>query len=264
MDIIRTLRLDTIQIPVSVNHEHMVLLEDEKGDDPLKRLDILNIEITLRYRGGAMDSASHTGAFDFSTLEALLLPEPVRQLTGPTEMILDEILERIESIAASSDLALVQASVISNRRGLVLGMPELKRLRHYGAVAQLPVGSFRSAGIARVPLRVRVDHSWRRGSESGTIQLPTAETVELNFAALTPAQPLQHSLTGLYNYFRTYNLAGTLHNTLVDGPFERLAEDILHRVWEDCSRLDPVMLEASITRAGVTRCRPTMGVQLWR
>lgn len=264
MDIIRTLRLDTIQIPVNVNHEHMVLLDDEKGDDPLQRLDILNIEIFLRYRGSAMDKASPAGTFDFSALEPLLLPEPVRQLTGPTETILDEILDRIETIAESSDLALVQAAVTSNRRGLVLGMPELKRLRHYGAVPQLPVGSFRSAGIARVPLRVRVDHSWRRGSESGTIQLPTAETVELNFAALTPAQPLEHSLTGLYNYFRTYNLAGTLHNTLIDGPFERLAEDILHRVWEDCRRLNPVMLDASLTRAGIIRCRPTMGVQLWR
>jgi hypothetical protein len=179
-------------------------------------------------------------------------------------MILDETLDRIERQAHTGKLDLISACVTVQRLGLVVGAPELKSQRSYKPEPTLPSGSYRSAGITRVPLSLKVDHLWSKHPEHSVKRNEFPETVQLSFSALTPAQPLaDDALDGLYNYIETYKLADAAQDRVVDGPFEIVAEDILGNVMKDAKHLKPALLTVNIIRGGYARCRPMLGVELW-
>jgi hypothetical protein len=264
MDKIRTLRLNAIQIPIVVEHEHMKLSEAESVGGPASRVDMLAVDIELSYRGNALAKGSHNGVFNFMALYQDLCLSPVRTLHGPLEGVIDETMNLIETTAQGNKLELVDACVTANRLGLVVGAPELKSERIYQTRPCLPVGSYRSAGITKVPLQVKVDHSWSKDAEHSGTPNPRPETVDLSFSAITPSRSLSSdSLAGLYNYLKTYKLAYAMQDVLVDGPFERLAEQILENVARDSAELQPKMLSISLMRMGYARCRPTLGLEVW-
>lgn len=264
MDIIRTLRLTDIQLPVIVEHAHMNLPESESAGIPSERVDMLTLDIAIDYRGGALRAGSHDGVFNFMTLYNRLCLGPVRTLRGPLETVLDEILALAEREAAQNQLQLLHLTASANRIGLVVGAPELRVERIYEALPQLSSGSYRSAGITRVPLQLKVDHRWSKDVEYGGHANPRPEVAELRFAAVTPAQPIaDDSLAGLYNYLKTYHVAYALQDMLIDGPFERLAEQIAMHVIEDSRALRTRMLSVAIKRSGYARCTPIMGVNIW-
>lgn len=265
MDIIRTLHLDGIQIPVAVEHAHMNLSQAESAGIPSARIDMLAIDIAVDYRGGPMREKSHAGVLNFMPLYQSLCLAPLRTLYGPLEAVLDETLDLIEQTARAGGLRLVRAVVTANRLGLVVGAPELRTERLYDVVPQLPPGDYRSAGISGVPLQIKVDHSWSQDVEHSGSPNPRPEVVVLRFAAVSPRQSLAaDSLAGLYNYLKTYHVANAMHDMLIDGPFERLAEQIADRVLADSLTLQPKKLSVSITRSGYARCRPTLGLTIWR
>ncbi len=265
MDFIRTLHLGGIQIPVEVDHAHMNLSQAESAGVPMARVDMLAIEIEVDYRGGSLRKASYDGVMNFMPLYRSLCLAPVRRLHGPLETVLDETLDLIEQIAKRGSLTLVRANVTANRLGLVVGAPELRAERIYSAMPLLPPGDYRSAGITGVPLQIKVDHSWSQDIEHSGTPNPRPEVVELRFSAVTPWQPLAvDSLAGLYNYLKTYHVANSLHDTLVDGPFERLVEQIADRVLADSLELQPKKLSVAVVRSGYARCRPTLGLTIWR
>ncbi|MEZ0224943.1 MAG: hypothetical protein ACAH83_10340 [Alphaproteobacteria bacterium] len=264
MDKIRSLRIDEIKMPVVVDHAELDIGDDGRIDRLDSRVDTLSLELALRYRGGELKRGSHDGVFNYMELYEHLCFSPIRTLHGPLEVILDDTLERIEKQATADKIKLISACVSVQRLGLVVGAPELKSQRVYGPEPHLPANTYRSAGIAKVPLSVKVDHLWTKHPEHSRKRNQFPETVQLAFAAITPAHPLQpDSLEGLYNYIETYKHADSAQDMVVDGPFEIVAEEILTNVMRDAAHLKPVMLSVNITRAGYARCRPMIGVEMW-
>ena len=265
MDKIRTLRLDGINMPVIIQHAHMNLAEHASIDKLHSRVDTLAIDVAVKYRGGDLKRGAHAGVLNYMGLYDALCFSPVRTLIGPLETIIDETIAAVEAQAKKDSVELVSTVVTVQRLGLVVGAPELKGQMIYSLEPQLPPHYYRSAGITRVPLQVKVDHSWSQDAEhsKGKNQFP--ETVQLSFAAVTPAHTLaKDSLAGLYNYIETYKLADAAQDMLVDGPFEIVAEHILENVLRDAMPLAPAMLSVSIVRSGYARCSPTLGVEVWR
>jgi hypothetical protein len=264
MDIIRTLILDDIKMPVVVEHAHMDITDAGRVDKLSSRVDTLAVEVAIKYRGSALQTATHAGVFNYMTLYRSLCFSPVRHLTGPLETILDETMATVQTVAEQSGIALVAVTLTVQRLGLVVGAPQLKLIKIFAPEPQLPPGNYRSAGIAKVPLQVNVEHSWSQDDEHIALSNPFRETVQIEFSAVTPAAPLAtDSLAGLYNYIPTYKLADSFQGTLVDGPFEGLAEKLLDHVRRDVAYLNPIMLSAKIVRSGYARCRPTLGVEWW-
>lgn len=252
-------------MPVVVEHAGMNIPADGKVDRFDTRVDTLAFDVEIRYRGAELKRGSHEGTFNYMGLYERLCFAPVRTLQGPLETVLDEVAGAIEQQAEEAKLSLLATAVKVHRLGLLVGAPELQKRRVYQPGPSLPIGNYRSAGVTDVPLQVRVDHLWTVETEHISRERNMFhETVQLSFAALTPAVPLKpDSLDGLYNYIKTYKVAEAEQGRIVDGPFEIVAEDILSNVLIDAAELKPAMLSVSITRSSYARCRPTLGVELW-
>lgn len=263
MSKIRFVQLNQLYVPIVVDHGH--LNGGERIDDEDKRVDILLIDIEIKYAFSKAEDKTLKNVFNYGDVYQALVSGNIREIKGPLEGVLDSVVLCIEESAKTQEVDLIEVEVKAIRKGLACGSPKLivgKKYKDTSQVNRAEIIGLRSAGVMGEPLVVKVNHAWCTGSERVEHIDNRVEQVEISFDVETEAKELKDDLAGLYNYASLVHLIRDMHNIELNGPIEMLVDSLNEKLEEMTKKVGVVMLrsEIKVKRTGYARCIPVMGL----
>jgi hypothetical protein len=266
---IRSLELRNITLPVRV--EHANLAPEDRIDALPTRIDTLRTKVRLEYDGyGPIREGSMQGCWNYGEVYELLCLQDVRTITGPLEVILDEVLGKTADSAQRQGIVPTFMMVSVDRVGLAVGCPQLSARRGVEDVTAASLAGrggalydTRCVGIEDFPLAVSVNHSWCTGSERVEHVDVRRETVSVSFRATSVARELGAAdLRGLFNYAGLIRQMQELQGMVVTGPTEQICDAVATLLEDEATQLGVGLLrtDVEVTRSSYEQFTPVIGL----